>query len=105
MALKNIYQRDKTLACASTSNGKTGRYTEGQSGFVNSVLIGNTSTPPFDGSKTTVKLIDEVKHLPFSKSTSYRRLNYARKIRKVLISGSGISEWSEKNTEDLQKTE
>ena len=53
-------------------NWETGRYTEGKRGFVNSVLIANTSTPPFDGSKTTVKLIDEVKYLPFSRSTSYK---------------------------------
>ena len=83
------------MACASTSPGKVGKYTEEKSGFVNSVMIENTLTPPFDGSKSTVKLIDEVKHLPFSQSTSYRKLNYARK-RKVLISGSGVSKWSKK---------
>ena len=70
---------------------------------MNSVLIANTLTPPCDGSKSTVKLIDEVKHLPFSKSTSYRRLNYARKIRKVLISGSGVSEWSEKKIRKIYR--
>ena len=96
MALQNIYQRNRILACASTSTGKSGKIAEEKSSFVNSVLIANTLTPPFDGSKSTVKLIDEVKKLPFSKSTSYRKLNYARKIRKVLISGSGVSEWSGK---------
>ena len=39
MALKNIYQCNIMLACARTSTGKTGRYTEEQRGFVNSVLI------------------------------------------------------------------
>ena len=47
--------------------------------FVNSVLIANTSTPPLDGSKNSIKMIEEVKHLPFSRSASYRRLRYARK--------------------------
>ena len=70
---------------------------------MNSVLIANTSTPPLDGSKTSVKMIEEVKHLPFSRSASYRRLRYARKTRKVLISGSGVYEWSGKKVRKIYR--
>ena len=91
------------MACARTSTGETGRYTEEQSDFVNSVLITNTSTSPLDGSKTSVKMIEEVKHLPFSRSTSDRRFRYTRKTRKVLISGSGVHEWSGKKVRKIYR--
>ena len=89
------------LACASTSTGNYARCMEDQSCFLNIVLIANTSTPPLDDSKTSVKMIEEVKHLIFSKYTSYRRFQYARNPRKVLISGSGVYEWSGKNVRKI----
>ena len=48
-------------------------------------------------------MIEEVKHLPFSRSALYRRLRYARKTRKVLISGSGVYEWSGKNARKIYR--
>ena len=66
MALKNICQCNRILACASTSTGKTGMCTEKQSGFVNILLIANTSTSTLDGFTTSVKMTEEVKVVPLS---------------------------------------
>ena len=96
MALKNVHHHNRILACASNSTGKTGRETEEKSSFVNSVSIANTSTTPLDGSKTYFGTIEEVTDFPLSRSFSYRRLKYARKSGKILISGSGVYEWSGK---------
>ena len=89
--------------CASTSTGKTGRYKEEESGFVNSMLITNTSNPPLDGSKVSVKIIEEVNQLPLLRTAAYRRLKFARKSRKILINGSGVCEWSGKKVRKIYR--